>query len=239
MIAGMPPQDDIAGVVDSHRRLLDTLDRLDDETAQAPSLLPGWDVAMLVTHLARNADSHSGMLEAAARGEQARQYPSLELRDAAIDEGRGRPAAEVVDDLRASVDRLEGLWQSLPADAWARDALTTGGDPNPIADLPFQRWREVEVHHADLGLGFTTGEWDSRYVAAELEASVALLAARLPVGTGILLRASDSGREWTVPAGGRVTAQVESPAHALLAWLLGRDTSGFPELAPWQWAPRR
>ena len=75
----MTPIADIDGCTRSHARLLDELARLDDETAQRPSLLPGWDVAMLVTHLARNADSHSGMVEGAAAGEARQQYPSCLL----------------------------------------------------------------------------------------------------------------------------------------------------------------
>ena len=30
---------------------------------------------------------------------------------------------------------------------------------HPVADLPFRRWREVEVHLVDLGLGLTPDDW--------------------------------------------------------------------------------
>ena len=75
---------DLAGCRRSHARLLDHLAHLTDEDAAAASLLPGWTVAMLVTHLARNADSHRGMFEGAAVGEPRQQYPSAEARDADI-----------------------------------------------------------------------------------------------------------------------------------------------------------
>lgn len=232
------PTADIAGCTRSHARLLDQLAPLDDEAAQRPSLLPGWDVAMLVTHLARNADSHTGMLKGAAAGEVRRQYPSQERRDADVEAGRGRPAGVAVADLRAAVGRLEAAWASLPDEAWGRMASTTGGDPNPVADLPFQRWREVEVHLVDLGTGFTHHEWDAGYVEAELEASVAVLGDRLASGTGAALTATDLGRRWTAGAD-RVTMQVEAPARDLLAWLLDRRTDGFPEIGPWKWTVRR
>ncbi|MCU1483464.1 MAG: hypothetical protein JWN67_210 [Actinomycetia bacterium] len=231
------PDDDIDGCTRSHARLLDELARLDDETAAQPSLLPGWDVAMLVTHLARNADSHTGMVEGAAAGEARQQYPSQEVRERDIEAGRGRPAAEAVADLRSSIARLESAWTALDDEAWARVARTTGGDPNPVADLPFQRWREVEVHLVDLGIGFTHHEWDETYVVAELDASVAVLGDRLAPGTGIALTASDLGRRWTAGAE-RVTTQVEAPARDLLAWLLDRRTDGFPEIGPWKWTTR-
>jgi maleylpyruvate isomerase len=228
---------DLAGCRRSHARLLDHLARLDDETAGQPSLLPGWTVAMLVRHLARNADSHRGMFEGAAVGEVRKQYPSTPERDADIERGRGLPAADVVADLTAAIAALDAAWDALPAERWSSFASTTGGEPNPVADLPFQRWREVEVHLVDLGLGFTHHEWDEAYVVAELDQSVAVLDGRLPAGTGAALTATDLGRRWTAGAE-RVTMQVEAPARDLLAWLLGRRTDGFPELAPWSWSKR-
>lgn len=59
---------DRARVEAAHARLLSTLARLTDDDARGPSLLPAWSVGHLVTHLARHADSHVRMLEAAARG---------------------------------------------------------------------------------------------------------------------------------------------------------------------------
>jgi maleylpyruvate isomerase len=231
------PDDDIDGCTRSHARLLDELARLDDETAAQPSLLPGWDVAMLVTHLARNADSHTGMVEGAAVGEARQQYPSQQHREDDIEAGRGRPAAEAVADLRSSIARLEAAWAALDDEAWARDARTTDGQPNPVADLPFQRWREVEVHLVDLGIGFTHHEWDEAYVRAELDATVAVLGDRLAPGTGVALTATDLGLRWTAGAE-RLSMQVEAPARDLLAWLLDRRTDGFPEIGPWKWTKR-
>jgi hypothetical protein len=37
-----------------------------------------------------------------------------------------------------------------------------------MVDLLFVRWREVCVHHADLGLGYTWADWDDEYVRLEL-----------------------------------------------------------------------
>jgi maleylpyruvate isomerase len=229
---------DLAGSRRSHARLLDHLSHLSDEDAAAPSLLPGWTVAMLVTHLARNADSHRGMFEGAAVGEARQQYPSAAARDADIALGRGRSAEEVVADLRASVGALESAWDALPEERWSSHALTTDGLPNLVADLPFQRWREVEVHLVDLGLGFTHHEWDEQYVSTELDVSVGALDDRLSIGTGVVLSAPDVGRTWTAGAE-RVTMQVEAPSRDLLAWLLGRRTDGFPEIGAWTYTRRR
>lgn len=41
--------------------------------------------------------------------------------------------------------------------------LSPGGE-HPVALLPFRRWREVEVHLVDLGLGVSPADWSSGLV---------------------------------------------------------------------------
>jgi hypothetical protein len=72
--------------------------------------------------------------------------------------------------------------------------------------MPFHRWREVIVHHADAGLGYQPADWPDDYVDRELAVSLRLLAERL-----------------------RPTDRRE-----MLAWLLGRADQPRVELAPWQ-----
>ena len=56
--------------------------------ARRPSLLPGWSVGHVLTHLARNGDSVVWRLEGAALGELRDQYPGgLEQRREDIDAG--------------------------------------------------------------------------------------------------------------------------------------------------------
>jgi uncharacterized damage-inducible protein DinB len=59
---------DVAGCANSHQRLLESLDSLTDEQARQPSNLPEWSVGHVLTHIARNADSHVRMLQGAERG---------------------------------------------------------------------------------------------------------------------------------------------------------------------------
>jgi maleylpyruvate isomerase len=42
-----------------------------------------------------------------------------------------------------------------------------------VAELPFRRWREVEVHHVDLDLGYGPADWPDAYVEEELARTVA------------------------------------------------------------------
>jgi maleylpyruvate isomerase len=186
------PTRDIDGMRRSHAALLDDLAGLGDDGARAPSLLPGWSVGHLVTHLARNADSVTRRLAGAARGEVVDQYPGGPAgRAAEIEEGAGRPAAELVADLRSAHERLDAAIDAMPAGAWAHATRSVDGDERPAGALPFGRWREVEVHRVDLGLGHRPADWPPELVAALLPDTLAGLPGR------------------TDPA-------------ALLAWALGR-----------------
>jgi len=195
----------VTGCAAAHQRLLATLQELTDEQARRQSLLPDWTVGHVLTHLARNADGNVRMLEAADRGEAAAQYEGgMESRAADIEAGAGRPAAELVADVRATIYRLEQQWAAMTAAGWEGEGLSVLGRV-PIAEVPWRRWREVEVHHADLGLGFTSDEWSPEYVRVELQRMTMLWASRRPMGMTEL-----------------PPAALAAAPHERLAWLLGR-----------------
>jgi maleylpyruvate isomerase len=206
---------DVAPVQDSHARLRETLAGLSDAGARGPSRLPRWTVGHVLTHLARNADSHVRMLEGARRGEVADQYPGgNERRAADIEAGAGRPAAELVADVVASAARLEEAWAVTPTDVWRTGQGRVVGGVWPVAELPFRRWREVEIHHVDLGLGYGVDDWPDDYVEAELARGLPTLEARLPAGVRFDPQSLDRRR--------------------LLAWIIGRiDDPALPVLTPW------
>jgi maleylpyruvate isomerase len=213
---------------------METVASIDDEAASRATLLNGWSVAMLVAHLARNADSHTWVAEGARLGERRRRYRDQEERNAGIEAGRGRSARELVDDLRGSIDQLEAAWDSLPTEAWAIVAQSANGEPEPMVDLPRYRWRETEIHHVDLGLGFTADDWDISFVDTELQLWLASLDERLPPDVRASITAVDSGRTWTIGKGSK-TLRVEGSSPMVLAWLVGRQADGFPQIGPWQW----
>jgi maleylpyruvate isomerase len=149
-----PPTAWINGCTKAHAALLADLEGLTDEQARQPSRLPDWTVGHLLTHLARNADSVVWRLDGAARGELRDQYPGgLERRAADIDAGARRPAAELVADVRMSADAVERAMADLPPAAWDAPSRTSRGVVEDSRAAVLSRWREVVVHHGDLGFG--------------------------------------------------------------------------------------
>ena len=102
---------------------------LHDEQARAPSLLPGWSVGHVLTHIARNGDSLVWRLEGAAQGELRDQYPGgLEQRRADIEAGAGRPASELVVGRGTQLGRGDAGDDDLPGGGLGRAIADIHGD---------------------------------------------------------------------------------------------------------------
>ncbi len=152
---------------------------LDDSVARRASLLPGWTVGHVLTHLARNAEAMCSRIEGVMRGDVVEQYAGGAAgRAAAIEAGAARDAHQIVDDAVRWAARLDRLFADVPDDCWARPVRTVDGGEHAAALLPYRRWREVEVHLADLDLGFTSRDWSPELVDRMLPDLVAGLPAR-------------------------------------------------------------
>lgn len=163
------PKVDIDGCRRSHQVLLERLTGLTEGQARGPSLLPDWSVAHVLTHIARNADSVVRRLEAAVRGMIVDQYPGGRAgRAAEIAAGAGRSPSALVDDVAESATHLEAVCLSIPEAAWERPVRDVGGAERPARTMMLSRWREVEVHHADLGLGYRPVDWPRALIEAWL-----------------------------------------------------------------------
>ena len=167
---------DLAALSLSTAALGPTLDALDDAQARRPSLLPGWTVGHVLTHIARNADGMTHLVRWALGGDPEPMYASVEARTADIDAGSGRSAAALVADVRDSADRLDrDLALLAGAGPQALDRLLLFGPPRPDAEpdtparaLPYARRREVEIHHVDLGLDYGPQDWPADFVERTL-----------------------------------------------------------------------
>jgi maleylpyruvate isomerase len=213
------PEIDLAGAARAHRRAAAVAATVDDDSVRLPSLLPGWTVGHVLTHLARNADGLTGMVDAAAAGRVGVMYPGgLDQRAADIEAGAARPAADLAADVVAAGAALEAAWSRLTDDIWITGKGRAPLGERAVRDLPFTRWREVEMHLADLGLAsFSFEDWDPEYVRRELRLQVLGFRARRPMGNPELPPAALS----------------LSPARRL-AWLVGRFA--VPQLGdpgPW------
>jgi maleylpyruvate isomerase len=231
----MIPQLDLAGAQRAHSRLLENLDSLRDDDVARPSQLDGWTVGHVLTHLARNADAIAGMFAAAGQGRVVDQYPGgQEQRANDIEQGAARSANELRDDVRDACARLEQTWAQTSDTAWAAGEGRTVDGLRSLPEIVFRRWREVEVHHADLGLDFGWHDWSDEFVDIALDHAANGLAPRLPDEMAVRLDPTDAIGCWiveTVP-GDRVV--LEAPRHELLAWLLGRhERPDWPPLQPW------
>lgn len=171
---------EIDGCVGSQRALSEHLASLSDLDPSAPSALPGWTVGHVLSHLARNADSHVAMLEGRP------QYRDSAARDADIEAGAGRSLDELLSDVRESSLALESAWREAldVADVdlrWSQNALALSG-PRPLVTLPLLRWREVEIHRMDLNVGFGAVDLDRHYLRCDLRLCEMLWRARRPMG---------------------------------------------------------
>jgi maleylpyruvate isomerase len=204
-------QRDIAGARRARAAVVADVRGLSDDQVGQPSRLPGWTLGHVATHIARNAEGHLRMLQGAQRGEIAAMYPGgREQRTADIEAGAQRPASAIVADVESTAAALEREWEAMTETAWDGTGETIAG-PVPMRDLPFIRWRETIVHHADLGLDFSWQDWDAEYVRVELNRLTMLWASRKPMGMTQL------------PP--EVTAVT---ANHRVAWLLGRaDVEGL------------
>jgi maleylpyruvate isomerase len=244
------PAADIEGVRLATRSLLRTIDDLTDAQAARGSLLPEWTRAEVLTHIARNADGFRRLAEGAARGDIGTQYPGgAEERAADIAAGRGVGAAALRSDVRRASDALMEAWRELPEDAWQREGKVIDGS-RTIAHTVWARWREVELHHLDLDLGYQPSDSPIVFVRRALCERVERLGRsgqprggdRSSGAACYRIEASDHGRSWTLSVGDSgvslvpdnssvaVDATVSGWGCDLLAWLYGRDAGAELEV---------
>jgi maleylpyruvate isomerase len=119
----------------------------------------------------------------------------------------------ILGDARAATDRIEDVWRRMPPDAWSRPAAARAG-VRPAWMSVWARWRESEIHHVDLDVGFTHRHWPVEFVGLLLPWVLPTLPARLDGQAAVRVEATD--REPPVAAhlaamglsattGGRVT----------------------------------
>lgn len=165
---------EVASCVESEHALIAFVEGLIGVDPAAPSLLPDWSIGHVMTHIARNADGMLSMLNGNP------QYPhGLAGRNADIETGAVRAWPELVGDV---VSRSESVVGAITAcDDWTGNVQMIAGDRQK-SQVPILRQREVEVHRADLGLGYVFTEMPTDYVRRDLRLMEMLWKARKPMG---------------------------------------------------------
>jgi maleylpyruvate isomerase len=229
-------------------RLLASAAVLTDAMMREPSPLPGWTRGHVLTHVARNADGLGNLLRWARTGTKTPMYASREARQAGIEAGSGRSAAELTSDVRATAIAFAAEAASLSGESWTAQVQMLAGPAMPARHVLDWRLREVEIHHVDLATGYRPADWPEEFVTDNLPEVAGSFAGRedtpscqlQPGGDFGLLQIGPVRPERPGPPG----VFVNGPPAALLAWLIGRDDGSglrvfgddavLPELPPWR-----
>lgn len=241
-------------------RLVKTASGLEEVDLLGPSLLPGWTRAHVLAHVARNASALVNLLTSAATGTETPMYPSIEVRNAAIEAGAQGSGHQLVGEIVESAALFSDAARALPTRLWDSEVTWMSGVRRPVSSALTGRLREVELHHVDLDAGYTAAHWDPAFVAGQLGEAAATLATRWadrpevvlvstdreipPAAVGVV--SADPGPpepeqpEWRLP-GTEPSVTVSGPSAALLAWVCGRSTGDglaatdgkLPDLPSW------
>ncbi|MGH3498750.1 MAG: maleylpyruvate isomerase family mycothiol-dependent enzyme [Nocardioidaceae bacterium] len=213
---------------------------LSDADVRAPSALPDWSRGHVISHLARNADGLGNLATWARTGVETPMYPSREQRNADIETGSGRTAAQLTDDFVHSSQRLLDALRDMPPVGWTRE-LRFGAQNRVLAGawIGLHRFAETEIHHTDLAVGYDTDQWPPELVGPYLPDAITGLDER--AGEPLGLVCTDS---WARIGSDDPAARVVSgPGHLLLAWVTGRSDGltlavepegQLPSLGPWR-----
>jgi maleylpyruvate isomerase len=149
-------------------RLLGTVRQLTEDQITEPSLLPGWTRGHVLTHLARGADAMRNLLTWAGTGVETPAYASQASRDSDIETGARRSAADLYADVEQAAHAFNMAVRELPDRAWKARVRALGSARFAVSGLLPRRLAELELHHTDLGAGYTPADWPSYFVALKL-----------------------------------------------------------------------
>lgn len=239
-MTGFEGDADLPLVTEQTDLLLETIHGLDDDAVRGPSRCAGWTRAHVLNHLARNADGLAALLEDVSAGRPAAMYASQEQRNADIEAGVARSAADLESDVEIASDRWLEAVAETPAEVMDVPVPRLRDEPEgerlrPRATTKM-RLREVVIHHVDLDAGYGFEDAPPDFVLRELAES----ARRFTGGPAIRLDAGDAGSWRYGPADGDAIVVHGTPA-ALLGWVTGRtdgtgltsDSGSLPALGRW------
>jgi maleylpyruvate isomerase len=218
---------------------LRSVDKLTPEDLPVDTVLPGWTRAHVVAHLALHALGASRALTGLVHDRPLPLYDSQERRDADIAATAKLPLDELRELSFEACGRFKAACEAIHETGsesghryWDETIERIPGGPTLTASgMVDARWREVEIHHVDLGLAYEPSDWSPEFTADIFELVV------LDRGeTDNLLLRTPTG---DVPVGDGTGQVVEGQRAALAYWLLGRHSGhglpgDLPTLGPWE-----
>lgn len=240
--------------------LLERVDALpaDDPGAGAEPVpgLPGWSRGHLLAHIGYNAHALQRLAHWARTGVETPMYPSMEARNAEIEEGAKRPLAELVTFVHDTAADLARVLDEMPAPAWDATVRTAQGREIPAREIAWMRTREVWIHAVDLDPAHVSYRQFPDDLLEALVADVVAMFSRRGEVRGLTVETVDSTKTWTVdgpddrgpgagPEGRSIAPHavvVRGDLADLTAWLTGRGPADRlvvtgagspPDLPPW------
>ncbi|MFE7857340.1 maleylpyruvate isomerase family mycothiol-dependent enzyme [Streptomyces sp. NPDC057403] len=216
-------------------RLLTAAATLSDTAMTAPSRLPGWTRAHILSHLAAQAPALERLLTWARTGVRTDQYADRAARDSEIEAGALLPAAALMARLRDTTRSWQRAVEALLAPAWNATVVPFTGETCTPRRILVIRLRELTLHLVDLDIGLEVSDIPStaRDVVQDDVVGYYTEAENVPAFT---LRDTEGMELDRFNGGGPV---VTGTRAELLAWLSGRRASvphapgGLPVLPPW------
>ena len=165
-------------------------------------------------------------------------YASPEARDADIEELAAAAPADLRERFLAGTARFGEALAAMHETDWdGRFERTPGGPDFALRNVTLMRLREVEIHHADLGTGYTPDDWPDDFRAILLESMT-----KRPYPTPFDVRPTDLDHTWHYGQGDAGNGPVVTGTSAALGWwLTGRgsgegltsDSNDLPEVETW------
>jgi maleylpyruvate isomerase len=222
-------------------RYLAALTQLDDEAFREPSSLPGWSRAHVVAHLSRNADAFTQVLRQVAAGERAFMYSSADARNDDIEATLGTHDPEGLrKDAEQACARLADALTTCDADRATSYERVPGGETWPVETVPPRRRAEVEIHHADLDIGYRPTDWPTEFSQAVVKQRQDELAALREGCPSMVLSSTDVEGLWKFGVG--QGPEIHGTVGDLAWWLVGRgggrgltsSSDELPDLGRWR-----
>jgi maleylpyruvate isomerase len=183
----------------------------------------------VITHIGNFSEAMTRQVEEALQGRVIDVYDGgRPARDAGIEAGAHRSAAELTDHLTQATTALLNAWDKVGPDDWARPILHRNSN---LAAGPNATWRELTIHTTDLDLGATPAEWPTDFCLHLLD----FLRPRTPENIHLILQA-DNGTTWETGSGEQRV--LTGALTDLTAWYAGRKSPGpisgpTPDLLLW------